>query len=123
MGGDKFQENMKSGDRLHHLAREMTTRTPPISVQPTAAKLALAWVHAQGKDVVPIPGTTKAERLAENSEAVQLAKDLNKKDLDLLSKVTVGLPGGDRYAGMMGTFNQRESGAPTGEKKPKLQEL
>lgn len=121
---DKFQDNKKSGDRLHDLASKMTTRTPPISVHPTAAKLALAWVHAQGKDVVPIPGTTKASRLVANSEAVLLSKALEKRDLEALAKVVEGLPGGDRYAGMHGTFNLRESDKDAGEKpKPKLQEL
>lgn len=120
----KFQENKKSGDRLHDLASKMSRRTPPVSVHPTAAKLALAWVHAQGKDVVPIPGTTKASRLVENSEAVLLSTVLEKGDVEALADVVEGLPGGDRYAGMWGTFNQRESDKGAGEKpKPKLEEL
>ena len=35
----------------------------------TPAQLALAWVHAQGEDVFPIPGTTKEARLEENIAA------------------------------------------------------
>jgi len=116
---ESFYENKKSGDRLHDLAMKWQSKS---LISPTAAKLALAWVHAQGKDVVPIPGTTKAKRLAENSEAVQLAKDLNEEDIDTLSDVIDGLPGGDRYTGMWGTFNERESSS--GEKRQiKLEEL
>jgi aryl-alcohol dehydrogenase-like predicted oxidoreductase len=36
----------------------------------TPAQLALAWVLAQGPDVVPIPGTRSSSRLAENAAAV-----------------------------------------------------
>jgi len=39
----------------------------------TPAQLALAWLLAQGRDVVPIPGTTKAARLDENLGAVDVA--------------------------------------------------
>ena len=33
----------------------------------TAAQLALAWILAQGDDIIPIPGTRKIERLVENA--------------------------------------------------------
>jgi aryl-alcohol dehydrogenase-like predicted oxidoreductase len=39
----------------------------------TPAQLALAWVLAQGRDVVPIPGTTKVRRLDENLDAADVA--------------------------------------------------
>lgn len=120
---ESFEGNKRSGDRLHDWATAMKKREE-VKVTPTAAKLALAWVHAQGADVIPIPGTTKAARLAENAEAVKLAKHLSAEDVDDLSKVVDGLPGGDRYAGMWGTFNQREGGTDSGEKRrPKLDEL
>ncbi len=38
----------------------------------TPAQLALAWVLSRGEDVVPIPGTTKIERLEENAESVRV---------------------------------------------------
>jgi aryl-alcohol dehydrogenase-like predicted oxidoreductase len=38
----------------------------------TPAQLALAWVFAQGTDVVPIPGTRSRERLDENAESLQI---------------------------------------------------
>lgn len=46
----------------------------------TPAQLALAWVLAQGDDLIPIPGTKKRKYLRENAAAVDI--QLNKKDLD-----------------------------------------
>jgi len=56
----------------------------------TAAQVALAWTLAQGEHVVPIPGTTKAERVEENAGAATLA--LGADDLAELDAVppTVG---------------------------------
>lgn len=48
----------------------------------TAGQLALAWLLAQGDDVVPIPGTTKPGRLAENAGAADIR--LSSADLDRL---------------------------------------
>eukprot|EP00284_Hemiselmis_tepida_P013646 CAMPEP_0174937488 /NCGR_PEP_ID=MMETSP1355-20121228/60633_1 /TAXON_ID=464990 /ORGANISM="Hemiselmis tepida, Strain CCMP443" /LENGTH=313 /DNA_ID=CAMNT_0016184341 /DNA_START=12 /DNA_END=953 /DNA_ORIENTATION=- len=71
----------------------------------TPAQIALAWVQAQGKDVFPIPGTTKPARLEENVKAlcVLLSEDEVK---ELSDKVGVT---GERYgeAMMAATFNQR----------------
>lgn len=47
----------------------------------TTTQLALAWILAQGDDIIPIPGTRKIERLVENAGAVDLhltAADLAK---------------------------------------------
>ncbi|KAL7590777.1 hypothetical protein Lser_V15G39418 [Lactuca serriola] len=38
----------------------------------TPSQLALVWVHHQGKDVVPIPGTTKIENLQQNIGALSV---------------------------------------------------
>lgn len=64
------------------------------------AQLALAWVAAQGDDVVPIPGTTKVTRLEENVGA--MAVELTKDDLAALADIS-GLVVGDRYANMKAT--------------------
>ncbi len=48
----------------------------------TLAQLALAWLLAQGDDVVPIPGTRRATRLAENAGAADVV--LSADDLDRL---------------------------------------
>lgn len=66
----------------------------------TPAQLALAWVLAQGDDVVPIPGTTKVERLEENAAAVYV--ELTKEDLQHLEQIVPeNAVAGERYpAGM-----------------------
>ena len=51
----------------------------------TPAQLALAWLLAQGDDVVPIPGTKRIERLEENAAAADLT--LTNADLDRLEAV------------------------------------
>lgn len=43
----------------------------------TPAQLALAWLLAQGEDVVPIPGTRRIERLDENAQAASITLDAN----------------------------------------------
>ncbi|WP_133499294.1 aldo/keto reductase [Cognatilysobacter terrigena] len=43
----------------------------------TPAQLALAWLLAQGEDIVPIPGTRKIERLDENAQAAYITLDAN----------------------------------------------
>jgi aryl-alcohol dehydrogenase-like predicted oxidoreductase len=52
----------------------------------TPAQLALAWVLSRGEDVVPIPGTRRAERLEENAGATAVA--LSADDLAELEAVT-----------------------------------
>jgi len=62
----------------------------------TAAQIALAWVMVQKPWIVPIPGTTKMERLKENVGAAEIElSDAELEDLDMaLSKIEVS---GDRY--------------------------
>ncbi|HSV10292.1 MAG TPA: aldo/keto reductase, partial [Hanamia sp.] len=43
----------------------------------TPAQLALAWVLAQGEDIIPIPGTKKRKYLEENAKAVDVILDEN----------------------------------------------
>jgi aryl-alcohol dehydrogenase-like predicted oxidoreductase len=62
----------------------------------TAAQVALAWVHAQGEDIVPIPGTTTRRHLESNVAALDVA--LSDDDLARLSGL--GSATGDRYADM-----------------------
>ena len=64
--GDAFAANVRLAERLRTLA---DARGVP------AARLALAWVLAQGDDVVPIPGTRHAAHLASNVEAADLVLD------------------------------------------------
>jgi aryl-alcohol dehydrogenase-like predicted oxidoreductase len=72
----------------------------------TPAQLALAWVLAQGRDVVPIPGTTKVARLEENLGAVDVA--LSARDLARLDALRLHESvAGERYPDM--SWVMRES--------------
>jgi aryl-alcohol dehydrogenase-like predicted oxidoreductase len=62
--GENFQKNLDLVAEVQRLARHKGC---------TPAQLALAWLLAQGDDIVPIPGSTKAERVAENAGAVAVA--------------------------------------------------
>ncbi len=65
----------------------------------TPAQLALAWVMAQGEDIVPIPGTRKISRLEENANAVEIkltADDLRRLD----ETFPRGAAAGQRYPDM-----------------------
>jgi aryl-alcohol dehydrogenase-like predicted oxidoreductase len=67
----------------------------------TPAQLALAWLLAQGKDIIPIPGTKRRERLEENLRALEV--ELNDDDLRRIEEAApVGVAAGTRYprAGM-----------------------
>jgi aryl-alcohol dehydrogenase-like predicted oxidoreductase len=64
----------------------------------TPAQTALAWVHAQGEDVVPIPGTKRRRYLEDNVAALDIA--LTGEDLAALEEL--GSAHGDRYADMSG---------------------
>ncbi len=66
--GENFNKNLELVDHVRKLA-EAKNCTP--------AQLALAWLLAQGKDIVPIPGTRSAGRLKENADSatVELSMD------------------------------------------------
>ncbi|CAI9296289.1 unnamed protein product [Lactuca saligna] len=84
-------ENLAGGDFRQNLPRFLPEnlennkmlyeRVSAIAVKKgcTPSQLALAWVHHQGKDVVPIPGTTKIENLQQNIGA--LSVKLTPKDM------------------------------------------
>jgi aryl-alcohol dehydrogenase-like predicted oxidoreductase len=90
--GENFEKNLRLVDRIRELAGEK-------GVKP--AQLALAWVLAQGKDVVPIPGTTTRTHLEENVAAAAIG--LTRDDLARIDTAAPkGAAAGDRYhpAGM-----------------------
>jgi aryl-alcohol dehydrogenase-like predicted oxidoreductase len=62
----------------------------------TPAQVALAWVHAQGEDVVPIPGTKRRRYLEDNVAAL----DIRRSDDDIARLEEPGGARGDRYADM-----------------------
>ena len=62
----------------------------------TPAQLALAWVLAQGEDIIPIPGTKKIKYLEENAKAVDVI--LSENDLTEIEKLLKKYPDtGPRY--------------------------
>ena len=61
----------------------------------TPAQLALAWLLARGRDIVPIPGSTRAERVKENAGAVRV--ELTAREMQSLDEIGLAVAG-DRYA-------------------------
>lgn len=62
----------------------------------TASQLALAWVLAQGEDIIPIPGTKRVKYLEENAKAVDVV--LSQTDLKAIEDILAKYPEvGDRY--------------------------
>lgn len=85
-----FEKNLDAVGQLGELAREKNI---------TVSQLALAWLLAQGDDIVPIPGTRRIERLEENTAAADI-----KLSADDLARIRGILPDGAfgaRYAGDM----------------------
>ena len=93
------------------MKRSSTTSASPTKVEElagekgcTPGQLALAWVSARGKDVVPIPGTRRRKYLEENLAASDVA--LTQDDLRRVDE-EVPAAAGDRYpAGAMTTLNR-----------------
>ena len=88
--GDNLQRNLDLVARIEEIAREK-------DVLP--AQLALAWVLAQGDDIVPIPGTKRRKYLEQNAAAADL--ELTAEDLRRIDEVApVGAAAGSRYPDM-----------------------
>ena len=65
----------------------------------TASQLALAWVLAQGRDIVPIPGSKRRSHLEENAKALDV--HLTQRDLERSDEaLPPGLAAGERYPDM-----------------------
>ena len=85
--GENFQKNLTLVDKVSEIARDK-------GVKP--AQLALAWVLAQGEDIVPIPGTAKREHLEENLAALDIT--LSADELARIDAVAPkGVASGARY--------------------------
>ncbi|HEY1258743.1 MAG TPA: aldo/keto reductase [Stellaceae bacterium] len=94
--GDNFAKNRALVEKIEAIAREKSC---------TPAQLCLAWLLAQGPDVIPIPGTKQIARLEENLGA--LAVHLTPSDLDRISAaIPPGAAAGTRYpeGGMRGVY-------------------
>ena len=93
---EALQENLALADRVTEIAERRGI---------TPAQLALAWVMAQGADIVPIPGTKSPRRLEENAAAADI--QLSPEDVEELSNaISPEAVRGDRYPeGMMALLN------------------
>jgi aryl-alcohol dehydrogenase-like predicted oxidoreductase len=84
---DNFGQNLRIVDEVRAVAQDAGA---------TPAQVAIAWLYAQGDDIVPIPGTTKVSRLEENT----VAEGLVLTDEQVKRLTAIQPPVGDRYADM-----------------------
>ncbi|MGB2591610.1 MAG: aldo/keto reductase [Candidatus Acidiferrum sp.] len=98
--GENFQKNLSLVERIESIAREKGF---------TPSHLALAWLLAQGDDIIPIPGTKRRKYLEENFGA--LSVKLTADDLRHIDEAAPsGAVSGDRYpAHMMALINKKQS--------------
>ena len=88
--GENFQRNLDLVKKIEEIAAER-------KVKPS--QLALAWLLAQGDNIVPIPGTKHVRFLEENVGATNIK--LSKSDLERIEAVApIGVAAGDRYPDM-----------------------
>jgi aryl-alcohol dehydrogenase-like predicted oxidoreductase len=86
--GENFARNLAVVEQLKRLADEKRA---------TPSRLAIAWLLAQGDDIVPIPGAERRRHLEENVRALDVR--LTPKDLAAIEQVAPrGVAAGERYA-------------------------
>jgi aryl-alcohol dehydrogenase-like predicted oxidoreductase len=85
--GDALQQNLRIVEEVETVAREAGA---------TPGQVAIAWLLAQGDDIVPIPGTKRVSRLEENAAAA----DLQLTDEQRSRLAAIAPPVGDRYPDM-----------------------
>ncbi|MEG3116358.1 aldo/keto reductase [Salinicola sp. 4072] len=95
--GENFRKNLDLVAEVERMAAEKAC---------SPAQLALAWVLAQGDDIVPIPGTKRRERLEENIKALDV--QLSPEDLARIDRILPpGAAAGERYdASQMQALNK-----------------
>ncbi|WP_055610137.1 aldo/keto reductase [Streptomyces phaeochromogenes] len=94
--GRGFSPRFSTGNVEHNLALVEALRMVADAKGCTVAQLAIAWVAAQGEDIVPLVGARTRERLAEALPAMEL--NLTAEDLaDIENAVPPGAARGDRY--------------------------
>ena len=95
--GENFQKNLDLVGRVEALAKEKKC---------TPGQLALAWLLAQGEDIIPIPGTKRRKYLEENAGALNVK--LTPDDLLRIDEVAPrGVASGERYPEHMMTLVNR----------------
>jgi aryl-alcohol dehydrogenase-like predicted oxidoreductase len=88
--GENFNKNLQLVERVKEIAAEKGV---------TPGQLAIAWLLAQGDDIVPIPGTKRRAYLEENVAAVDIT--LNQAELERINEVAPkNVAAGDRYPDM-----------------------
>jgi len=88
--GENFEQNLKLVDRVREIAARKNA---------TPSQLAIAWLLAQGDDIVPIPGTKKRSYLEENAAAATI--ELSASDLASIAEAAPrGATAGQRYPDM-----------------------
>jgi aryl-alcohol dehydrogenase-like predicted oxidoreductase len=94
--GENFEKNRALVERVEAMAADKEC---------TVAQLSLAWLLAQGQDVIPIPGTKRVERLEENLGALDV-KLTPEEIAGIAEAVPVGSAAGTRYpaGGMKGVY-------------------
>jgi aryl-alcohol dehydrogenase-like predicted oxidoreductase len=95
--GENFIRNLQLVERVKEMASEKGC---------TPAQLALAWLLAQGEDIVPIPGTKRRNRLEENLGALDV--EVSSSDLERINELApIGVAAGTRYPeALMGMVNR-----------------
>jgi aryl-alcohol dehydrogenase-like predicted oxidoreductase len=93
--GENFQSNLDLVARVEALARARGC---------TPAQLAIAWLLSRGQDIVPIPGSTKAERVEENAAAADIR--LTPEEIAQLDAVGETVAGARYPEGGMNTLNR-----------------
>jgi len=93
--GPRFQEdNLQRNLELVRIVEEVAAEKGA-----TPSQIALAWVLARGRDIVPIPGTKRRSYLEENAAAAAI--ELSPADVERLERAfPVGVAAGDRYPDM-----------------------
>ncbi|KAK1270406.1 putative aldo-keto reductase 2 [Acorus gramineus] len=104
----RFQpENLEKNATIYERVNAMATRKGC-----TASQLALAWVHHQGNDVCPIPGTTKIENLNKNVAALSV-KLTPEEMAELESYASEDSVKGDRYGATLVTSKDSDTPDPS----------
>ena len=95
----RYSEHLEENLKLIEIIQEIAD-----AKQCTVGQVALAWVHAQGEDVFPIPGTKRLDRFEENMKAFDVR--LSEEDMSKLDTIA-GRIKGDRHTKEMMkiTFN------------------
>lgn len=85
--GENFQKNLQVVEQVKAIATKKNV---------TPSQLALAWLLAQGDDIVPIPGTRRQKNLEENIAATEIT--LTAEELQQIEAVAPkGFTSGERY--------------------------